>query len=215
MKIIKGETMFHPILRRCTALASAVVLSLATGLITAGCSNSSQHKDAKPVVLKSVNHIGGYGINKTALFPTDKLVSKEAYEKFVQETVWKQAEKDSSQQAHARTLGSLVTQKHAPSLTSTTKIAKASSSQNYYYVFFACKSDDPKIYQADFTITLNKGDERRAVDMKSIGGIPCDGNLSVSAIPVKKFLGVDSLTVSAKNAEPRISLLIQESDILI
>ena len=207
--------MFHSVIRRCIALTGAVVLSLTTGLITAGCSNSSHQKDAKPMVLKSVNHIGGYGIDKTALFPTDKLVSKEAYEKFVQETVWKQAEKDSSQQAHVRTLGSLVTQKHAPSLTSTTKIAKARSSQNYYYVFFACKSDDPKILQDDFTITLNKGDERRAVDLKRVGGIPCDGNLSVSAFAVKKFPDVDSLTVSAKNAEPRISLLIQESNILI
>ena len=52
--------MFSHNLRRFIALTGAVVLSLTTGLITAGCSNSSQHKDAKPVVLKSVNHIGGY-----------------------------------------------------------------------------------------------------------------------------------------------------------
>lgn len=167
------------------------------------------------MVLKSVNHIGGYAIDKTALFPTDKAASKEAYEKVVQDNVWKQAEEDSSQQAHVRTLGLLVSQPSGKFHTSTITIEKSNSSKNYYYVFFACKSQNGKRFQDDFTITLNKGDERRAVDLKRVGGIPCDGNLSVSAIAVKKFPGADSLTVSAKNAEPRISLLIQESDILI
>lgn len=203
--------------RKALALTGSVVLVLTTGLMSAGCSSSTPQatQTSAPPVLKKVNHIGGFGIDKQALFPADLAISQSDYEQFVETTVWKPAEQKSSTTARVRTLGSYISPAaDEAQRTATITLQKTSSTKSYYYVFFACKSSDEARLQSEFTITLSKGTEKRSVDMSGVG-IPCDGNLSASAMRVSSFPQADSLTVSTKHPDPRISLLVQESNLLI